>query len=165
MTLDEAHDHWRRERERLVSIQEWVDEGKPEPPKSLRKALERYARLNKTDAKRALKELREELEKDAFLRMFSAFEAELRAAFSGWLRERCGTTSAPDDIDDALPAIDGVLRLAAVLEPRFDSSRAGYVSNVRECRNRLIHGGFASPVPYDLEEIHRRLAEVPALFR
>lgn len=165
MKLDEAHGHWRRERERLLSIQEWVDEGKPELPKSMRRAFERYARLNKVDAKHALKDLREELEKDAFLRMFSAFEAELRDAFSSWLRERCGTTSVPEDIGEALPAIDGVLRLAAALEPRFDRSRTGYVSRVRECRNRLAHGGFAAPIPYDLEEVHRRLAEVIVLFR
>jgi hypothetical protein len=38
------------------------------------------------------------------------------------------------------------------------------VSNVREFRNKLVHGSFASPIPYDLEELHYKLAEVLALF-
>ncbi len=164
MTLDEALEHWRRERERLADVEAWVDDGKPSAPPSLQPSLARYARIKRPDAKRALKELREELVKDAFIRMFSAFEGQLRAAFSGWLRTKCGTTSSPADIDEELPAIEGVLRIAAVLEPRLDRSRAGYVSNVREARNKLVHGGFATPVPYDLEELHRKLAEVLTLF-
>jgi hypothetical protein len=164
MTLEEALEHWRRERERLAGIQEWVDAGKPPPPPSLQPSLQRYGRLNKTDAKRALKELREELAKDAFLRMFSAFEGQLRAAFSGWLGKKCQTTTSPEDINEELPAIEGVLRIAAALEPRFDPSRSGYLNNVRETRNKLVHGGFASPIPYDLETLHGKLAEVLALF-
>jgi hypothetical protein len=164
MTLAEALGHWRRERARLTDIDDWVDEGKPAAPSPLRPSLAMYAQLKKPDAKRALKDLREELAKDAFIRMFSAFEGELRAAFSEWLRSKCGTTASRGAIDDELPAIEGVLRIAAVLEPRFDRSRAGYVSNVRECRNKLVHGGFASPIPYDLEELHDHLAAVVALF-
>ncbi|MEP7126935.1 MAG: hypothetical protein ABJE95_38745 [Byssovorax sp.] len=164
MTLDEALDHWRRERGRLTDVDEWVDAGKPAAPPSLQPSLAKYARLAKPEAKRALKALREELAKDAFVRMFSAFEGALRAAFSEWLRCRCKTTSSSVAIDDELPSIEGVLRIAAVLEPRFDPSRAGYVSNVREFRNKLVHGGFASPTPYDLEELHRKLSEVLTLF-
>lgn len=164
MKLEEALEHWRRERERLTDIQEWVDAGKPPVPPSLQPSLRRFQGLKKPEAKRALKELREELEKDAFLRLFSAFEGELRAAFSEWLGKKCGTTTSPEDIDRELPAIKDVLRIAAVLEPRFDRSRAGYVSNVRESRNKLVHGGFASPIQYDLEALHGTLAEVLALF-
>lgn len=165
MTLGEALEHWRHELERLTDLQEWVDAGKPLVPPSLQPSLKRYQALKKPEAKRALKELREELAKDAFLRMFSAFEGDLRAAFAAWLGAKCGTTASPEDVDRELPAIEGVLRLAAVLEPRFDRSRAGYVSNVRESRNKLVHGGFASPIAYDLEELHGKLAEVLALFR
>lgn len=43
MTLDEALEHWRRERERLVDIQGWVDAGKPAAPPSLQPSLARYA--------------------------------------------------------------------------------------------------------------------------
>lgn len=164
MTLDEALEHWRRERERLTDIEEWVDAGKPAPPPSLLPSLARYTRLKKIDAKLALKELRQELAKDAFLRMFSAFEGQARAAFSEWLRKKCVTTTSPEAIDKELPAIKSVLRIAAVLEPRFDPSRFGYVDNVRESRNRLVHGGFASPIAHDLEELHRKLSEVLALF-
>jgi hypothetical protein len=164
MTLDEALEHWRRERERLTDVEQWVDAGKPTAPPSLQPSLDRYARLRKADAKRALKELREELAKDAFLRIFSAFEGQLLAAFSGWLGKKCGTTTLPETIGAELPAIAGLLAMAAVLEPRFDPSRVGYVNNVRESRNKLVHGGFASPIPYDLEELHRKLAEVLALF-
>ncbi len=164
MNLDEALDHWRRERARLADVDEWVDAGKPLAPWSLQPSLAKYAQLKKPDAKRALKELREELAKDAFVRMFSAFEGELRAAFSEWLRNKCKTSALREAIDDELPSIEGVLRIAAVLEPRFSKSLAGYVSNVRECRNKLVHGGFASPIPYDLEELHLKLAEVLALF-
>ena len=164
MNLDEALDHWRRERARLVDVDEWVDAGKPLTPPSLQPSLAKYAQLKKPDAKRALKELREELAKDAFIRMFSAFEGELRAAFSEWLRHRCKTTTSREAIDKELPKIEGVLRIAAVLEPRFNQSLAGYVSNVRESRNKLVHGGFTSPISYDLEELHRKLAEVLELF-
>jgi len=164
MTLDEALDHWRRERARLADVDEWVDAGKPLAPPSLQPSLAKYAQLKKPDAKRALKDLREELAKDAFIRMFSAFEGALRAAWSEWLRNKCNATASSEAIDDELPTIEGVLRIAAVLEPRFGQSRAGYVSNVRELRNKLVHGGFASPIPYDLEDLHRRLAEVLALF-
>lgn len=165
MTLDEALTHWRRERERLADLDAWVEAGYPPAPPPLRPSLAEYARLRKPDAKRAIKRTREELAKDAFLRMFSAFEGEMRAVFAEWLRRKCGAAAASHDIDAELPAMEGVLRIAAVLEPRFDPSRAGYVSNVRDTRNRLVHGGFASPMAYDLEDLHRRLAEVVALFR
>lgn len=141
-----------------------MDAGKPLAPPSLQPSLAKYAQLKKPDAKRALKDLREELAKDAFIRMFSAFEGALRAALSEWLRNKCNATSSSEAIDDELPTIEGVLRIAAVLEPRFGQSRAGYVSNVRELRDKLVHGGFASPIPYDLEDLHRRLAEVLVLF-
>lgn len=164
MTLEEALKHWRQERERLTDIQAWVGDGKPPVPPSLQASLKRYQGLKKPDAKQALKALREELAKDAFLRMFSAFEYGLRVAFLAWLGKKCGTKPSPENVDKLLPAIDGVLRLAAVLETRFDHSRAGYVSNVRDARNKLAHGGFASPISYDLEELHGKLSEVLALF-
>ena len=164
MTLDEVLAHWRSERARLTDIDNWVDAGKPPLPLALQPSLECYARLKKPDAKKALKQKREELAKDAFMRMFSAFEVSLRATFSEWLRRKCGTTAASEAIDEQLPAIEGVLRLAAILEPRYSRSRAGHVGNVRDFRNSLAHGGFALPVPYDLEELHRELAEVIAVF-
>lgn len=165
MTLDEALEHWRRERERLAGIEEWVDEGKPAFPQSLRRSLDTYARLKSSDAKQALKDLRRELEKDAFLRMFSAFERELRETFAEWLRAKCGTTTPVAEIEEDLPEILGVLEIARRLEPRFDQSQFGYATKVRELRNKLVHRGFAVQVTYDLEELHKRLAAVIALFK
>jgi hypothetical protein len=164
MTLDEALEHWHGERGRLADVETWVDAGSPDAPPSLGRSLEKYKRLKKPDAKRALKELREEITKDAFLRMFSAFEAQMRAAFYEWLCKKCGTVTSRVEIDKALPAIEGVVRMAAALEPRFDQSRLDYVDNVRDCRNKLVHRGFALRVPYDLEDLHRKLTDVLALF-
>jgi hypothetical protein len=164
MTLDEVLVHWRHQRERLTDIDDWIDAGKPTVPSSLEPSLAQFRRLKRAEAKRVLKELREELAKDAFIRMFSAFEGEVRAAFSGWLRDRCRTSSPTTAIADELPAIEGVLRIAAILEPRFEHARSGYVSHVRESRNKLVHGGFASPMPYDLEDLHSKLADVIQIF-
>jgi hypothetical protein len=165
MTLDEALEHWRRERERLAGIEDWVEEGKPTVPPSLRQSLDKYARLNSRDAKQALKDLRRELEKDAFLRMFSAFERELRATFAEWLRTKCGTTTPVDEVEKDLPEMLGVLEIARCLEPRFDQSQFGHATTVRDLRNKLVHRGFAVPMTYDLEDLHRKFATVIALFK
>ena len=165
MTLHETLEHWRRERERLAGIEDWVEDGKPTVPPSLRRSLDKYARLKSPEAKQALKELRRELEKDAFLRMFAAFERELRATFAAWLKTKCGTSSPVEDIEEDLPEMLGVLEIARRLEPRFDQSQFGHATKARDLRNKLVHRGFAVPMIYDLEDLHTKFAAVIALFK
>jgi len=165
MTLHETLEHWRRERERLAGIEAWVEEGKPIVPSSLRPSFEKYARLKPPEAKQALKELRRELEKDAFLRMFAAFEQELRATFASWLKAKCGTSASVNEIEEDLPEMLGVLAIARRLEPRFGQSQFGHATTVRDLRNKLVHRGFAVPMSYDLEDLHEKFAAVIALFK
>jgi hypothetical protein len=166
MTLDEALDHWHRERERLYAVDAWIDAKKPAAPPSLSPLLAEYQRLKAPDAKRALKDMREERAKDSFIRMFSAFEQDFRVAFCGWLAKKCGSSAAVGVVADALPeSIRTLLGIAAVLEPNFSPSRSGYAANVMDCRNKLAHRGFAATMAYDLEELHRALSEIVALFK
>jgi hypothetical protein len=115
MTLDDALARWRGERDRLTDIDNWIEAGKPALPAALRPHLDRYSGLKRPDAKQALKEEREQLARDAFMRMFSAFEVSMRETFSSWLRTKSGTTASPHVINEELPAIEGVLRLASIL--------------------------------------------------
>jgi hypothetical protein len=164
MNLDEALEYWRRERGRLEDIEHWIDAGMPVVPQPIQRSLEEFRRLKKPDGKKRLKQLREELQKDSFLRLFSAFECQLREVFGMWLKTKCGTSVRPNQIVDALPSIEGVLRLASVLEPTLDPSRFGYVKSVREARNSLVHGGFSNPAGYDPEELHTKFGAVLRLF-
>ncbi len=165
MTLHETLEHWRREHERLAGIENWVEDGKPAVPASLRPSLDKYARLKPPEAKRALKDLRRELEKDAFLRMFAAFERELRATFAEWLKTKCGTSTPVEEIEKDLPEMLGVLEIARRLEPRFGQSQFGHATTARDVRNKLVHRGFSVPMIYDLEDLHEKFAAVIALFK
>ena len=55
------------------------------------------------EAKRALKDAREDRSRDAFIRMFSAFEQEFRGAFCSWLKKKCGSPVSVADVAEALP--------------------------------------------------------------
>jgi hypothetical protein len=166
MKLDEARDRWRAECARLEAVSAWLDAGKPQPPATLVAWLGTYQRLKTPLAKVALKEVREASATDAFVRLFSAFECEFRAAFSEWLANKSACGAAPEMLDEALPeSLRTVLNVAAVLEPRFDRSRAGYVGSVIDRRNKLVHGGFASQMPYDLDDLHTVLSGVVATFK
>jgi hypothetical protein len=165
MTLAESLTRWRQGRERLGALDAWIDAGKPLPPQSLVPLVAPYLSRNTSLAKRLLKETREESVKDAFIRMLSAFEQEFRAVFAAWLHRRCGSSELDATIARELPeSIRSVVQLAAVLEPRFSSSRRGRVGNLLDFRNKLVHGAFASSVPYDLDDIHRTLSEIVGLF-
>ena len=166
MKLDEAREHWRAELARLEAVGAWLDAGKPQVHATLGAWLGTYQRLKTPLAKVALKEGREANAADAFIRLFSAFEYEFRAAFSEWLAKKSACGAAPPVLDEALPeSLRSVLNLAAVLEPRFDRSRSGCVGRVIDCRNRLVHGGFASQMPFDLDDLHTLLSGVVATFK
>jgi len=165
MTLDESLAHWQRERARLEALDAWIDAGKTKPPQPLTPVVGVYLSLDKPGAKDALKAAREEAGKDAFIRMFAAFEHGFRPVFCDWLAKKCGLPVPSPDIAKALPdAIRGVLDIAAALEPRLDASRRGYAGNVMSYRNDLVHRGFAAPLPYDLVVLHCKLSEIIAIF-
>jgi len=165
MTLDEALRHWERQRDRLQAIDAWIDAGKPDAPPPLAALLGEYQTLRATKAKGALKEAREEAARDAFIRMFSAFEQEFRGVFCAWLTRRCGSNATVAEVATTLPeSIRSLLGIAAVLEPKV-KALSGFAGNVMDSRNDLVHRGFAAPMPYDLVKLHRDLSALVAALR
>jgi hypothetical protein len=133
-------------------------------PRALAPALTPYDGMKTPDAKGALKVAREQAAKDAFIRIFSAFELEFRV-FLDWLADRTSSVRSKE-LEEALPeSIRGSLRLAAALNGKFAKPQHGYAANVMDVRNGLIHGDYARPMPYDLEELSVKLSEIVALFR
>ena len=164
MTLAEAIAAWREQRSHDLAIEAWLDAGRL-PAGTLEPLVSRLKPLKLPDAKRALKDIREEHGKDAFVRLFSAFEQEFRAAFCLWLGGKCGVKASVSDLAAVLPeSTRSLVNLAVVLEPRLGSSRAGYVGNVIAYRNDLLHRGFVKPMSYDLETLYVKLVEIVSLF-
>ncbi len=165
MSIQSSLERWRAELARLQAVDAWISAGKPSTHAVLASLLTPYDRLKAQDAKQALKVAREQAAKDAFIRIFSAFELEFRNAFRLWLADRCSSVGG-QELNEALPeSIRSLLRLAAALNAGFAKPQHGYVGNVMDVRNGLVHGGFERPMPYDLEDVAAKLAAIVAVFR
>lgn len=151
----------------LTAIHTWIREGRPDAPQ-VAPFLAGYVRLSKGDALKELAHEREDLQRMALIRLFSAFEADFRVALAAHLKRACdalspGGTSPRNAgiIEAALPdSVELSLALYRALEPSFSGSDKGHLDKLRGFRNDLLHGGFDDLIvkddPRDAHALGRR---------